>query len=105
MALSFLNIVDFQIVIHTFHLCSIVPSRNTVRRCILAQKEETRVQEYFIVHECNLEVSVTADVWSSCVFKEHFAVTGRCICKEWKMRSTIIDIASVQTPHTSGTVC
>lgn len=76
MDFSFVENVNFLKMIHALYPCAIFPSKNIDRSRSLARKEELRTQVNSMLHEYNSKVGITADAWSSRLFRGYVAVTN-----------------------------
>lgn len=46
------------------------------------------------------KVSLTADIWSSPIFKGYMAVIAYWLDTNWDLKSTVLELKRFHTPHT-----
>lgn len=82
----------------------VVPSTRTIRRRILKLSEEKELVVKAKIAQEHCRLSITADAWSSRVYKGFMVVTAHFIDKNWNMKSVIIEFDRFYTPHTGEAV-
>lgn len=83
-----------------------VPSRNTVRRRIMSMFEEKKIAVLELLKtQMKGKISLTADAWSSQIYRGYMAVTGHFIDNNWKMRSLTLEFNRFPTPHNAEATC
>lgn len=82
-----------------------IPSRTTIQRRVLKYCEERRTNVRSILSERKCRISLTADAWSSRVYKGYMVVTGHWIDNDWVLRSIVLEFKRFLTPHTGDAAC
>ena len=91
---------EFVRLLRLFDPTYVIPSRHTILRRIVAMPEERVVEiRRILASEC-ASVSITADTWSSRVYKGYMVLTAHWINSEWEHKSTVLDLVRFAIPRT-----
>lgn len=82
-----------------------VSGRQTVRNRTMLFEENYFLGVKSLLQICTSTVLLTADEWSSSIYKGNMAVTGHWIDKEWNMWSAVLYFERFMTPYTGEATC
>ena len=77
-----------------------VPSRHTMRNRVLAREDDYFLQMKYFLHLSKSKVALTADAWSSSIYKGYMSVTAHWVDNGWVMHSALLEFKRFLTPHT-----
>ncbi|KAL5557277.1 hypothetical protein UlMin_039513 [Ulmus minor] len=75
-------------------------TRNTAKADVLKayQREKLKIKAMF--EEVSGRVSLTSDMWSSCISDGYMCLTAHFIDKEWRLQKRILNFCFMPPPHT-----
>ncbi|KAL5550700.1 hypothetical protein UlMin_000876 [Ulmus minor] len=75
-------------------------TRNTAKADVLKayQREKLKIKAMF--EEVSVRVSLTSDLWSSCISDGYMCLTAHFIDKEWRLQKRILNFCFMPPPHT-----
>ncbi|KAL5550725.1 hypothetical protein UlMin_000901 [Ulmus minor] len=75
-------------------------TRNTAKADVLKayQREKLKIKAMF--EEVSGRVSLTSDLWSSCISDGYMCLTAHFIDKEWRLQKRILNFCFMPPPHT-----
>lgn len=82
-----------------------VPSRHTIKRRIFDIENHLRANVQIALNESGSKKSLTADAWSSVIYRGYVVVTGHLIDEKWEFQSVILGFRRLHTPHTGNANC
>lgn len=106
-SVSFAVVENYYFVklIHAANPDICVPSRQTICRRILDLYKNLKSKMESFLALRRGRVSLTADAWSSTVYKGYVVITGHWIDANWCLQSVILDFKRFPTPHTADAIC
>lgn len=77
-----------------------VPSRMTIQRRIADLTEDKKAEMKSMLKKTRGKVSLTADAWSSKIYRGYMVVTAHWIDESWSLKSAVLEFSRFYTPHT-----